>query len=296
MRLIIVTGMSGAGKGSVFNMLEDRGFFCVDNLPISLIPTFIKLVSDSSQEIEKVALGLDIRSRHGLAGLEPVLQDMNAKKIPFEMLFLDASTPVLVKRYKETRRVHPLNMEGRVDKAIEEERERLAFLKEQSDYIIDTSTFLIRDLKQEIDRLFVNGKGFCSFYITFLSFGFKYGIPADSDLVFDVRFLPNPFYVAELKPLTGNDQKVYDYVMDSSKTHEFLIKLQDMLEFLVPNYIAEGKNQLVVAIGCTGGKHRSVTLTNAIYSLFENSEYGCKKEHRDIEKDRVRNICHLQEK
>ena len=296
MRLIIVTGMSGAGKGSVFNMLEDRGFFCVDNLPISLIPTFIKLVSDSSQEIEKVALGLDIRSRHGLAGLEPVLQDMNAKKIPFEMLFLDASTPVLVKRYKETRRVHPLNMEGRVDKAIEEERERLAFLKEQSDYIIDTSTFLIRDLKQEIDRLFVNGKGFCSFYITFLSFGFKYGIPADSDLVFDVRFLPNPFYVEELKPLTGNDQKVYDYVMDSSKTHEFLIKLQDMLEFLVPNYIAEGKNQLVVAIGCTGGKHRSVTLTNAIYSLFENSEYGCKKEHRDIEKDRVRNICHLQEK
>jgi len=175
MRLIIVTGMSGAGKGSVFNMLEDRGFFCVDNLPISLIPTFIKLVSDSSQEIEKVALGLDIRSRHGLAGLEPVLQDMNAKKIPFEMLFLDASTPVLVKRYKETRRVHPLNMEGRVDKSIEEERERLAFLKEQSDYIIDTSTFLIRDLKQEIDRLFVNEKGFCSFYITFLSFGFKYG-------------------------------------------------------------------------------------------------------------------------
>jgi UPF0042 nucleotide-binding protein len=296
MRLIIVTGMSGAGKGSVFNMLEDRGFFCVDNLPITLIPTFIQLVNDSSEEIEKVALGLDIRSRHGLAGLEPVLQDMNAKKIPFEMLFLDASTPVLVKRYKETRRVHPLNTEGRIDKAIEEERERLAFLKEQADYIIDTSTFLIRDLKQEIDRLFVNGKGFCSFYITFLSFGYKYGIPADSDLVFDVRFLPNPFYVEELKPLTGNDQKVYDYVMESSKSHEFLKKLQDMLEFLIPNYIAEGKNQLVVAIGCTGGKHRSVTLTNAIYSLFENSEYGCKKEHRDIEKDRVRNICRLQEK
>ena len=183
--------------------------------------------------------------------------------------------------------MHPLAKGGRMDSAIEKERNFLVQLKEQADYIIDTTTLLIRDLKQEIDRIFVEDEKFCNFYLTFVSFGFKYGIPSDADLVFDVRFLPNPFYVEALKPLTGNDAEVYNYVMESDKAREFLAKLKDMLDFLVPNYIIEGKTQLVIAIGCTGGKHRSVTLTNAIYKEFENTEYGCKKEHRDIEKDRL---------
>ena len=172
----------------------------------------------------------------------------------------------------------------------------LSELKKKADYIIDTTTLLIRELKQEIDRIFVEDENFCNFYLTFVSFGFKYGIPSDADLVFDVRFLPNPFYVDALKPLTGNDREVYDYVMSSDKAVEFRKKMKDMLDFLIPNYIAEGKTQLVIAIGCTGGKLRSVSLTNALYQDYENTEYGCKKEHRDIEKDRLRNICRSQEK
>ena len=183
-----------------------------------------------------------------------------------------------------------------MDTAIENERELLLDLKKQADYIIDTTTLLIRELKQEIDRIFVEEENFCNFYLTFVSFGFKYGIPSDADLVFDVRFLPNPFYVEALKPLTGNDKEVFDYVMKSDKAKEFLGKLKDMLDFLIPNYMIEGKTQLVIAIGCTGGKHRSVTLTNAIHAAFKNTEYGCKKEHRDIEKDRLRGICRSQEK
>ena len=192
--------------------------------------------------------------------------------------------------------MHPLAKGGRMDTAIEDERALLSELKKQADTIIDTSTLLIRDLKQEIDRIFVEDENFCNFYLTFVSFGFKYGIPSDADLVFDVRFLPNPFYIDSLKPLTGNDAEVYNYVMDSDKAVQFLHKLKDMLDFLIPNYIIEGKTQLVIAIGCTGGKHRSVTLTNAIYKEFENTEYGCKAEHRDIEKDRLRGICRSQEK
>jgi UPF0042 nucleotide-binding protein len=297
MRFVIVTGMSGAGRSSAMRILEDDGYFCVDNLPVSLVPTFMKLTEDSSEQIEKVALGLDIRvGEEALRETASVLREMKEDGYRFEILFFEAGTPVLVKRYKETRRLHPLAKGGRIDSGIEEERELLAELKSSADYIIDTSTFLIRDLKQEIDRIFVNDEGYCNFYLTFVSFGFKYGIPTDADLVFDVRFLPNPFYIDELKPLTGNDAEVYDYVMKSPNAGEFLGKLKDMLDFLIPNYIVEGKNQLVIAIGCTGGKHRSVTLTNAIYQKFENSEYGCKKEHRDIEKDRARYICRFPEK
>lgn len=297
MRFVIVTGMSGAGRSSVMRILEDDGYFCVDNLPVSLLPTFMQLTEDSSEQIERVALGLDIRGgRSSLKEAANVLKGLREDGYALEILFLEASTQVIVKRYKETRRMHPLANGGRMDKAIENERELLAALKKQADYIIDTTTLLIRDLKQEIDRIFVEEEDFCNFYLTFVSFGFKYGIPSDADLVFDVRFLPNPFYIDTLKPLTGNDREVYDYVMDSDKAKEFLVKMKEMLDFLIPNYIVEGKTQLVIAIGCTGGKHRSVTLTNAIYKEFENTEYGCKKEHRDIEKDRLRNICRSQEK
>lgn len=297
MRFVVVTGISGAGRSSVMRILEDDGYFCVDNLPVSLLSTFMQLTQDSSEQIERVALGVDIRSgRQSLEEAAEILKDLREKGYHFEILFLEASTQVVVKRYKETRRMHPLAKGGRMDSAIEKERKVLSELKEEADYIVDTSTLLIRDLKQEIDRIFVADEKFCNFYLTFVSFGFKYGIPTDADLVFDVRFLPNPFYVDALKPLTGNDSEVYEYVMKTDKAKEFLAKLKDMLDFLVPNYIIEGKTQLVVAIGCTGGKHRSVTLTNALYSEFENTEYGCKKEHRDIEKDRLRNICHSQEK
>lgn len=297
MRFVVVTGMSGAGRSSVMRILEDDGYFCVDNLPVSLLPTFVQLTEDSSEQIERVALGLDIRGGHqSLKEAANVLQKIKDDGYKLEILFLEASTQVIVKRYKETRRMHPIAKGGRMDSAIEDERKLLSELKGQADYIIDTTTLLIRDLKQEIDRIFVADGKFCNFYLTFVSFGFKYGIPSDADLVFDVRFLPNPFYVEALKPLTGNDREVFDYVMASDKAKSFLLKLKDLLDFLIPNYIVEGKTQLVIAIGCTGGKHRSVTLTNAIYNEFENTEYGCKKEHRDIEKDRLRNLCRSQEK
>lgn len=297
MRFVIVTGMSGAGRSSAMRILEDDGYFCVDNLPVSLLPTFMQLTEDSSEQIEKVALGLDIRvGEEALRETASVLRELKTKGYQFEILFFEASTPVLVKRYKETRRLHPLAKGGRIDSGIEAERELLIELKSSADYIIDTSTLLIRDLKQELERIFLNEEKHSNFYLTFVSFGFKYGIPTDADLVFDVRFLPNPFYIDDLKPLTGNDREVFDYVMKFPNSNEFLSKLKDMLEFLIPNYIVEGKNQLVIAIGCTGGKHRSVSLTNAIYSEFENSEYGCKKEHRDIEKDRLRNLDRFQDK
>ena len=296
MRFVIVTGVSGAGKTSALKMLEDAKYFCVDNLPIPLLEKFASLMPEiHGEDVQNVALGIDARSGRSLDELEIVLDRMRKAGYDFEILFLDAQDSVLVKRYKETRRSHPLAMGGRVDDGIRMEREKMRFLKERADYIIDTSTLLIRDLKQEIERIFEEDQS-CNFYLTFVSFGFKYGIPTDADLVFDVRFLPNPFYIDDLKPLTGNDKPVFDYVMSSDTAKTFLYKLKDMLDFLIPNYITEGKNQLVIAIGCTGGKHRSVTLTNAIYSEFENSNYGCKKEHRDIEKDRLRNLCRFPEK
>jgi Predicted P-loop-containing kinase len=288
MRLVIVTGMSGAGKSSVLKMLEDVGYFCVDNLPIQLIPKLAQLTFEESQHIEKAALGVDIRSGNALEELGEILYDLEKRGYHPEIVFLDSSTEVLMKRYKETRRVHPLSGAGRVDKGIELEREKLEFLKKRANYIIDTSQLLIRELKLEIDKIFVNSEKYNNFYITVLSFGFKYGIPSDSDLVFDVRFLPNPYYIPELKAKTGNDKEVFDFVMKSDSAVGFLGKLEDMLKFLIPNYIIEGKNQLVVSIGCTGGKHRSVTLANAIAGRLSGLDYGLKVEHRDIEKDALR--------
>ncbi len=283
MRFVIVTGMSGAGKSSVLKMLEDAGFFCVDNLPIKLVKKFVELVMQGNNY--KVALGLDIRSGQALDELDEVLKDMQSQGYPYEILFLDCSPEVLVKRYKETRRLHPLSLTGRVDKGIEEEREKLDFLRRKADVIIDTSHLLIRELKAQIDTIYVEDKEFSNFMVMLLSFGFKYGIPADSDLVFDVRFLPNPYYVAELKAKTGMDEEVNKFVMDSEAARQFLDKLEDMLTFAIPHYISEGKNQLVVSIGCTGGKHRSVTLTNEIAKRMAGLGYGIKTEHRDIEKD-----------
>lgn len=287
MRFVIVTGMSGAGKSTALKMLEDAGYFCVDNLPVSLLDKFAQLTyGEFDNEIQKVALGIDIRSGQSLNLIEKKLADLKQRGEHFEILFLDASDEVLVKRYKETRRMHPLAAVGRVEAAIASERERLKFLKNHADYIIDSSQLLTRELKAELDKIFVQNQDFRNLMITVLSFGFKYGIPGDSDLVFDVRFLPNPYYLENLRPMSGNDAPVRDYVMSFDVTRDFVEKLEDMMRFLIPNYVAEGKNQLVVSIGCTGGKHRSVTLANELYQrLSADSEYGVKVEHRDIEKD-----------
>ncbi len=283
MKLVIVTGMSGAGKSSVLKMLEDAGYFCVDNLPIQLVRKFTKLITQGNND--RVALGLDIRSGLMPDELEGAFKDMRRNGLKYEILFLECSSEVLIKRYKETRRVHPLSRTGRIDRGIEQERERLAFLKKQANVIIDTSRLLIRDLREQIYKIYVDEEKFSNFFITILSFGFKYGIPADADLVFDVRFLPNPHYVPKLKNKTGKDKEVADYVMDSPSAVEFLNKLEDMLLFLIPQYIKEGKNQLVIGIGCTGGKHRSVTLADELFAGLKNKDYGIKVEHRDIEKN-----------
>ena len=289
MRFVIVTGVSGAGKTSALKMLEDANYFCVDNLPIPLLEKFASLMPEiQGEDIQNVALGIDARSGRSLDELEVVLDRMKKAGYNFEILFLDAQDSVLVKRYKETRRSHPLAMGGRVDDGIRLEREKMRFLRERADYIIDTSYLLTRELKQEIDRIFVDNQDFCNMMISVLSFGFKYGIPADADLVFDVRFLPNPYYIDELRPKSGNDKEVREYVMDNDKARMFLAKLTDMVEFLIPNYVQEGKTQLVIGIGCTGGKHRSVTLANELYeALSKNDNYGIRIEHRDIGKDAV---------
>lgn len=287
MKFVILTGMSGAGKSTALKMMEDIGFYCVDNLPIPLLEKFVEL-SDLQQnaELQKVAVGIDIRSGQALEELRSVLDRIKANGGAYDILFLDAEDSVLVKRYKETRRSHPLAGSERVDKGIAKERERLAFLKERASYIIDTSQLLTRELKAEIEKIFVQNQDYKNLFVTILSFGFKYGIPADSDLVFDVRFLPNPYYVDELRSLTGQDEGVFDYVMDNEIARQFAAKLDDMVKFLIPNYAKEGKTSLVIAIGCTGGKHRSVTLARVLYDrLIETREYGIRLEHRDIGKD-----------
>lgn len=290
MRFVIVTGMSGAGKSTVLKMLEDAGYFCVDNLPVPLLPKFAELVSGQEDgTMTKAALGIDIRSGEGLVTVNKVLDNISDFSSHYEILFLDCNDSVLIKRYKETRRQHPLSMGGRVEDGIRNERKKMKFLKDRADYIIDTSQMLVRDLKGEVDKIFVKDEPYQNFFMTVLSFGFKYGIPVDADLVFDVRFLPNPYYVENLRKKTGNEKEVQDYVMNCEEAGEFLNKIEDMLVFLVPLYIKEGKNQLVIGVGCTGGKHRSVTVANGIYERLKGLGYSAKAEHRDIEKDAARN-------
>ena len=286
MRFVSVTGMSGGGKSSAIRMLEDLGFYCVDNLPVSLIDKFAEVVSLPNAEITKVALGLDVRTDHSFTGVSEAIASIREKGYPLEVLFMDASDEVLIKRYKETRRAHPLSGDGRIEEGIETERRVLADIREKSDYVIDTSQFLTRELRQTLADIFVRDEAYHSLMITVLSFGFKYGIPFDADLVFDVRFLPNPFYVDELKKMTCNDAPVRDYVMSAPEAGIFIDKLKDLLAFLIPGYIKEGKNQLVIAVGCTGGQHRSVTVANALYeALADGGGYGIKIAHRDHKKN-----------
>ena len=285
MRFVIVTGMSGAGKSTALKILEDAGYFCVDNLPILLIPKFIEMLEIPDTQISKAALGIDIRSGQALEDFARQLEWIDSQKIAYEILFLDAQDDVLVKRYKATSRPPPLGRAGNIGGGIAKDREQITFLKKKATYILDTSKMLTRELKAELDQIFVEGKEFRNLFVTIMSFGFKYGLPQDADLVFDVRFLPNPFYVEELKEKTGNDPEVQEYVLNSERAAEFVEKLHDLIDFLLPNYILEGKNLLVIAVGCTGGKHRSVTMANELYRFVkQNESYGVRIEHRDIMK------------
>lgn len=287
MRFVVVTGMSGGGKSTALKMLEDSGFYCVDNLPVSLIDKFVELIVTPNSEISKVALGLDVRANQSFSDVEKVLEQLKENGYNFEILFMDANEASLIKRYKESRRVHPLSLDGRIEDGIRRESEVLQGIRKESDYVIDTSNLLTRELKAELDRIFIRNEEYNSLMITILSFGFKNGIPTDADLVFDVRFLPNPFYIDELKYKTGRDKEIRDYVMSFPEAGVFLDKLTDMMDFLIPGYVKEGKYQLVVAIGCTGGKHRSVTLADKLYNrLKDRGNYGVKLVHRDEKQER----------
>lgn len=283
MRFVIVTGMSGGGKSTAMKMLEDAGFYCADNLPIALIDKFVELITMPNCEIQKVALGLDVRADQSFDDVNRIITRMRESGYPFEVLYLEASNEVLLKRYKETRRLHPLSTDGDLMQGITQERQVLAGVRAQADYVIDTTNLLTRELKAELDRIFVQNERYNSLMVNVVSFGFKHGIPQDADLVFDVRFLPNPFYIDEMKHLTGLDKEVHEYVMSFPEAHEFLDKLTDMILFLLPNYVKEGKNQLVIGIGCTGGQHRSVTLAMELYDrLSGQGDYGLTLRHRDI--------------
>lgn len=282
MRFVIVTGMSGAGKQTAMKMLEDMGFYCVDNMPVPLIDKFIELFSGPGSEVSKVALGLDVRADQDFDEAERTLLALRRKDYPFEIIFMDANDQVLIKRYKESRRIHPLAGNDSLESGITRERSILKNVKNIADYIFDTSNLLTRVLKEELDKIFLQNGEYANLIIRFVSFGFKYGIPADADLVFDVRFLPNPFYIDELKLMTGNDAPVHDYVMSFPEAGEFLDKTGDLLQFLIPNYVKEGKHQLVIAIGCTGGKHRSITLARELYDRLKGQgKYGITITHRD---------------
>lgn len=286
MRFIIVTGLSGAGKSEATKSLEDMGYFCVDNLPPTLITKFADVCRQSDGKIDKVALVIDIRGGVFFDDLFETLGELEKEQFKYEILFLDAADEVLVKRFKEKRRSHPLSAGGRVITGIELEREKLRDVKSKADVIIDTSKYKIGDLREEMMKLYGDEKvPQKQMSITVLSFGFKYGIPVDSDLVFDVRFIPNPFYIPELKPFSGLDLPVNDYVLKQHETIGFLSRLTDMLEFLIPHYKVEGKRQLIIAVGCTGGRHRSVAIAKEIYDRLHSKNYNVYIEHRDIKED-----------
>lgn len=281
MKFVIITGLSGAGKSQAMRCMEDLGYYCVDNLPPVLIPKFAELCNVSG-EIQKIALVLDIRGRKFFDDLFDSLDNIKNRGFQYEILFLDASDEILIKRFKETRRVHPLSSEGRIIDGIKKEREKLKEIKNRADKIINTTNLRTNQLKEKIKEIFLDSTKGEDILITILSFGFKKGLPLDVDLVFDVRFLPNPHYIDELREFTGNDKAVRDYVMKWPESIEFAKKLNDMVDFLIPYYIREGKFQLFIAIGCTGGKHRSVTIANILHDYLKEKGHRVKVNHRDI--------------
>ena len=286
MKFIIMTGMSGSGKTVALKALEDYGYYCVDNIPVQLITGFADLLADSKKSNPGAVLGIDIRNAGELASMKEVLKTLDEKSTDYEIVFLDADDEALIKRYKETRRSHPLAKGSRLELAIEKERKELDFLRERASIVLNTSHMLAKELREEIYKLFVEGITPNNLYINILSFGFIYGIPSDADLVFDVRFLANPFYEKTLRLKTGEDEEVRDYVLSKNTCKEFLKKLEDLISFLIPEYIKEGKTQLVIAIGCSGGQHRSVTIAIELAKILSKfPRIGIKTDHRDVLKN-----------
>lgn len=281
-RLVIITGMSGAGKTQVIRAMEDLGYFCVDNLPPMLIPKFADLCAQSAGRVTRIALVVDIRGGEFFDALIHVLEEMEKQGYMYEVLFLEASDETLIRRYKETRRRHPMSPHGRISEGIIRERDRLEHIRGRATHIIDTSDLSTNQLREKIVTLFASEREDTRINITVVSFGFKYGIPLDADMVFDVRFLPNPFYVESLRRKSGETPEVSEYIWKWPVTQQFMEKLSGLVDFLVPNYIKEGKSQLIIAIGCTGGMHRSVFVANKIFEGLKIKGYKVNVEHRDI--------------
>ena len=286
-RLVIITGMSGAGKTQVVRAMEDLGYFCVDNLPPMLIPKFAELCAQSAGRVNKIGLVVDIRGREFFDTLVQNLEELEKQGYRYEMLFLEASDETLIRRYKETRRRHPMAPHGRISEGITRERERVDQVRGRATQIIDTSELSTADLRKKIMTLFTSEDEYQRMNITVVSFGFKFGIPLDADMVFDVRFLPNPFYVESLRRKSGEVAEVGDYIWKWPITQQFMEKVTEFVEFLVPNYIKEGKSQLIIAIGCTGGMHRSVFVASKIYEGLRAKGYKVNLDHRDIKKNKV---------
>lgn len=282
MEFLIITGLSGSGKSQAMKAMEDIGYYCMDNLPPQLLPKFAELCYQSKSNIQKVAVVVDIRGGIFFDDLFESLNKLKIQGFKYRILFLDTADSELVKRYKELRRPHPLSPTGRIIDGISKERELFREVKRRADYIIDTTNLTIGMLKREIETIFLEGKESKKLTILVVSFGFKHGILLDADLVFDVRFLPNPYYIPELKNFTGNDDNVRDYVLKWEQTKIFIEKLKDMLDFLIPYYIKEGKTQLVIGIGCTGGVHRSVSIANVIYKELKEKGNRIILRHRDL--------------
>lgn len=283
MDFVIVSGLSGAGKSKTVSFLEDIGYYCVDNLPASLIPKFAGLCMAGNGPYERVAVVTDIRGGQTFDGLFEALDELCAMNCSYKILFVEASTETIIKRYKETRRAHPLARGGRsLDEAVEQERSALEPVRRRAEYIIDTSALSTAKLRGEVLRLFGTEDVKTSMSVSVISFGFKYGIPIEADLVFDVRFLPNPYYIAELRSKTGLDEGVRSFVFGYQQTLDFMSRLEDMIAFLLPHYVEEGKTALVIAIGCTGGQHRSVVITRALAEFIRQKGYQAAENHRDM--------------
>lgn len=285
MRFLIITGISGAGKTQAMHFLEDIGYYCIDNMPVAFLLPFAKMCSEESENLKNVAIVIDSRSGDDLLEIEKQLDELSTNGLRYEILFLEANDNAIVKRYKETRRTHPLSPKGSINEGIMLEREKLSFLRAKATHILDTSELLTKELKQSIINLYGDSDASNYFKVQVQSFGFKYGIPMDADLVFDVRFLPNPYYIPELKTHNGTESCVSEFVLSFPQTKEFMKKLEDMLLMLIPNYIDEGKNELVIGIGCTGGKHRSVTIAVEMLKILQNNKVKAIIRHRDMLKD-----------
>ncbi|GHV44511.1 nucleotide-binding protein [Clostridia bacterium] len=286
MRLLIITGLSGAGKSNAVNILEDAGYYCVDNMPPSFIAKFAELCGNPSGKLDRVALVCDIRGGEMFGELATSLQELRDKKYPHDILFFDADDETLINRYKETRRKHPLSVDERLSDAIAKERARLSNIKSKANYIIDTSAMSLAQLRAELVKMFPESGQDEGMLINILSFGFKYGVPMDADLIFDVRFIPNPFYIPELKEKSGLDAPVADYVMGFSQSLEFRDKLFDMIDFLLPHFLEGGRRQVVIGIGCTGGRHRSVAFAQLLAAHLKENGYRAYSGHRDYNKKR----------